>query len=367
MTRSRTSRLLQTGNLKLAVIGSSVMDILVQGVKSNERIEVGTIADVEHVERQPGGCGLNLAVTASRLGVETTLFTWLGVDDNGRALLAYLRRYGVRVVNLGDMACTAEIVVLIDIKSKDRSFLAPPCLPGRIGPSGRAGKRLRRMLPDFDVVMVTGVTSRHPMAGPEGAAIIRQARRERAHRTKETLFVGLDIIAEPKDCEARWESSVAGLLGEVDWFLPNEAELLQVVSPYLSLSRCAVHLFSHYKNLSLIGGKRAADGSWLMMRKSSSTVEMAIEPFGIPHSRLIDQTGAGDVWCAAFVAKLLERRKAGLGVYDNERRWVGPSDADARVAAVTANAVAALCVTRLGATKGMSKEDLETALSNAAS
>ena len=70
----------------------------------------------EPLGRQPGGAGGNVACAASRLGLRTGMVSWVGDDADGQLVLDDLRRFGVDtthvVVEPG--ASTNFTVVLID-------------------------------------------------------------------------------------------------------------------------------------------------------------------------------------------------------------------------------------------------------------
>lgn len=77
---------------KVVVLGSVNVDLLVSAARLPRAGE--TVAG-DKVEFQLGGKGANQAVAAARAGAPTILIGAVGDDDDGAAMLAELRRYGV--------------------------------------------------------------------------------------------------------------------------------------------------------------------------------------------------------------------------------------------------------------------------------
>jgi ribokinase len=77
---------------KIVVVGAAVMD---QIFAVDHVPDPGTAVQATSYQTRPGGKGLNLAVAAARLGMETHLIAPLGDDDAGARLLAYLEDEGV--------------------------------------------------------------------------------------------------------------------------------------------------------------------------------------------------------------------------------------------------------------------------------
>lgn len=77
--------------------------------------------------KQPGGVGGNVACAASRLGLRTGLVSWVGDDMEGRLVLADLRRFGVDVTHVVVEANTSTnfTTVLVDPSGEKAIIVVP--------------------------------------------------------------------------------------------------------------------------------------------------------------------------------------------------------------------------------------------------
>lgn len=77
---------------KIAVIGSSSMDLVVTSAK---RPSAGETVLGESFQTVPGGKGANQAVAAARLGADVYMIGCVGTDPYGEAVLTNFRENGV--------------------------------------------------------------------------------------------------------------------------------------------------------------------------------------------------------------------------------------------------------------------------------
>jgi ribokinase len=77
---------------RVVVVGAAAMD----NIFAVDHVpEPGTATQATSYVRQPGGKGLNEAVAARRLGMETHLVSVIGDDEDGQTVLSFLEREGV--------------------------------------------------------------------------------------------------------------------------------------------------------------------------------------------------------------------------------------------------------------------------------
>jgi ribokinase/sulfofructose kinase len=81
----------------------------------------------QFIGKQPGGVGGNVACAASRLGLRTGLVSWVGDDAEGKLVLDDLRRFGVDVthVTVGPNTSTNFTTVLVDPSGEKAIIVVP--------------------------------------------------------------------------------------------------------------------------------------------------------------------------------------------------------------------------------------------------
>ncbi len=79
------------------------------------------------LDRQPGGMGGNVACAASRLGLRTGMVSWVGDDADGRLVLDELRRFGVDTTHVvvEPDTTTNFTVVLLDPSGEKAIVIVP--------------------------------------------------------------------------------------------------------------------------------------------------------------------------------------------------------------------------------------------------
>jgi sugar/nucleoside kinase (ribokinase family) len=81
----------------------------------------------QFIGKQPGGVGGNVACAASRLGLRTGLVSWVGDDAEGKLVLADLCRFGVDMthVAVGPNTSTNFTTVLLDPSGEKAIIVVP--------------------------------------------------------------------------------------------------------------------------------------------------------------------------------------------------------------------------------------------------
>lgn len=260
---------------------------------------VGPLAEATHFERQVVGAEANLAVGLSRLGHATGYIGRVGSDAFGTAILRRLRGEGVDVTWLRtDGAATTGLLI------RERQPLGSSEVLYR-----RAGSAGSRVSPD-DVAAaadlfttarwlhLTGITP----ALSEGAAAAVTTAVQMARSAG--LTVSLDINLRRK----LWSDEVAApvlrrLAATVDVLLGghDEAAVVTGSPPGTDAADLAAAMLELGPRIAVI--KLGAQGA------------MALEPGSRPVARpaiavstVIDPVGAGDAFCAGFIAARLEGR-----------------------------------------------------------
>lgn len=262
-------------------LGILVADVIARPV---DRLpERGTLALVDEVRVQGGGCALNTASALTRLGLGAAVAGKVGVDPLGDVLLGVLEERGVdrRAVVRDPAAPTSATVALVGTDG-ERTFLH---LPG-----ANASLRASDLDPDLifsgRALHVGGALLLEALDGEPAAAVLAEARRR-------GLFTSLDTAY---DASGRW-NRVLPSLEHLDLFTPSIAEA-RAVTGEREPDRAA-------RRLRELGVREVAvtlgpDGCYV----AGETFEGHVPP---PAVEVVDGTGSGDAFAAGFLhAKLAE-------------------------------------------------------------
>jgi sugar/nucleoside kinase (ribokinase family) len=271
----------------VVVVGDALLDVLAFPA---EPMRPG--ADVPaSVQVAPGGQGANLAVRLARRGVAVELVCALGDDAAGRLLRESLAADGVRVRPFHADA-TGAVVVLVDAAGERTMLSRRVPLAGRVAgaPPVRA-----------DWLVASGYLLLEREA-PAAAGALRSWAPRR-------MLVGCAVPDASLDA---WQR--AALAIEADAVLLNRDEADRV--PSLPGDRLVI---------------TEASGATAVIGAARATAVTA------PDAAVIDTTGAGDAFAAAFLADLLDA-------------W--PPDGDALHRALEAGAASGAATTRVAGAQG---------------
>lgn len=252
---------------ELLFVGGVFCDLVFQDAPTPQ---AGTEVYATGFTISPGGVA-NRAVAAARAGAPTALVAQLGDDPIGRHVEQVLRAEpnldlrGLRVVAGWQSAVTVALT-----GAQDRSFITyeQPQLPPEAPPG---------------LDRVRAVHIGVSVAAPPWITALRAAG---------ALVVG-GVGWDPHEA---WSETLYSQLAEVDAFIPNEVEAISYTRAADAVG-AAKALAEH---VPLVVVTRGARGAVAIDAASSTLVEVPAVPV-----RVIDPTGAGDVFSAAFMAGLL--------------------------------------------------------------
>lgn len=265
--------------MKIAVIGSYGAGLTMRVPRAPV---AGETVSGGHFDSGAGGKGSNQAVGAARLGAEVTLLTAVGDDEFGRSARELWRREGVgaeHVVTAG--APTMVGFIMVEPSGENRIAIASGALDEL---DTAAVDSFRADIASADILVVS-------MEIPEGAVVAAlRAGRESGTRT---LLNPAPARPLPDTC---WPL--------IDVLTPNQTE-----APVL-LGLDAGHGLSDEDLARALsertGGTvvltRGAEGALI----AGSTGVTAVPPH--PARTVVDTTGAGDSFTAAFAVALAEDR-----------------------------------------------------------
>lgn len=294
-------------------VGSITADIITSPVDSLP--EKGTLRAVENITISVGGCASNAAIDLAKLGIPVAIASKLGDDPMGRYVKDELEKHGVNIRGLvtGSVPTTVSNVCLTS--DGERSFLYSP---GSAADFSIADVD-RNLLEMTDIVFVAGAMLLKRFDGRECADLLRAARAAGKTTVMDTAW----------DYEGIWLDKISEALPYLDIFMPSiaEAKKLAGVDDDDGYREIAARLKAiGPKNIVVKLGNKGA-----YMLKENGDEMLAPTYTSI---KPVDTTGAGDAFCAGFIAGL------SLGKAYDECLRLG-------------NAVGTSCVRKIGASAGI--------------
>lgn len=231
-----------------------------------------------HVDLLPGGSAANVAVWARRLGADVTLVGLIGDDRYGDLMRAHLDREGVadfvRVVSGGE---TMRIGVVVR-PDAEHAFVTDHSHPLRLSDDDLPASLLDRA----DAVFLNGYAVYMAGSASFASALLAEARRR-----------GVLVTFDPSSFSLIQNYGASRLLdeiGPIDILLANRHEAGALVP-----GRPETDLLS-YASLAVV--KRGAQGATAL--RGDAALSVAAEPIAV-----VDTTGAGDAFDAAFIVEFL--------------------------------------------------------------
>ncbi|WJX99643.1 carbohydrate kinase family protein [Curtobacterium sp. SP.BCp] len=247
----------------LLFAGDVYCDLVFAGVTAPEQ---GAEVFADAFTVTPGGVA-NRAVAAARAGAPTKLLSRLGDDVLGRHVHQVLTEEPLLDTTLLELVPGLQSAVSVALTGpEDRSFITyeehpgPLHVPDDLGPVAATHVGIARPLPDWVAALRRG-----------GTTVVGG--------------VGWDHTGE-------WSGDVLDRLAEVDVFVPNDVEAMRYTRTDTALD--AAKVLAERVPLAVV--TRGADG--VVAVDSANTVVTAST---IPVD-VVDPTGAGDVFVAAFMA-----------------------------------------------------------------
>ena len=288
---------------KIVVIGSLNMDLI--AIAPRLPVAGETLIGSQYLS-EPGGKGANQAYAAAKLGGDVAMLGRIGTDDHGIRMRTNLEAVGCNVTALRAIDGTSGVAMIFVAASGENSIVVIP------------GANERYLPPDLEADAHALTGTRYVLLQLETPiqTVIAAAREARRHQARVILDPAPAPLTLPPE-----------LLRSVDILTPNEAEATQLVNgtpTELTPDQArgvSKHLHSMGAKTVII--KLGAKGCLLNEGETMTLIPA-------PQVSVVDTTGAGDVFNAAFAVASSE----------------GASLIEACRFAVRA---AALSVTRLGA------------------
>ncbi|MBO4407557.1 MAG: carbohydrate kinase family protein [Clostridia bacterium] len=297
---------------KILCVGIVTVDVITRPVSALP--PAGGMTHVESVSMHVGGCAANAAADLSRMGFSPALVIKTGDDGFASFVRNYLSSVGVDLSGVvTDPALETGATAVLVSPSGERSFLHNPGANDRLLSSDVPDS----LLDECDFLFVAGTFLMEDFDGEECRKLLIRAR-------EKGLFTCLDTAW---DFRGYWMKKLGLCLPYLDLFMPSYDEAVRLADGETSLPALADFFFSHgAKNVVI---KCGSDGAYI--------AEAGKEPFlspSFPVEKPADTTGAGDSFCAGFLAAL------SMGRNFEEASRLG-------------NVIGHFCVTGVGASSGI--------------
>lgn len=257
---------------KVLVVGSLNMDLVVKTArhpKIGETILGGRFATF------PGGKGANQAVAAARLGATVKMIGRVGKDAFGDELLNNAKKDGIDTsqVKFDDQEATGIALITVDEEGRNTIVVASGAN------FGLTSQDVHEASDSFNAADILVTQLENPMESIE--ASINLAAKN-----------GMRVVLNP----APAQQLDGNLLSKIDFLIPNEHEVLQVVGA-TDLESAIDQLFElGVKNLIITMGEKG-------VMAITSTNRLHVPAY---HVKAIDTVAAGDAFVGAFSAGLAE-------------------------------------------------------------
>ncbi|MCR5761284.1 MAG: carbohydrate kinase [Sphaerochaetaceae bacterium] len=267
--------------LKITTIGEVLVDLTQTSIDSN---------NIAHFAANPGGAPANVAVAASKLGVETAFVGCVGKDSFGNLLRDALIRYNVNVDGLQVTAkagTTLAVVTVAPSGERSFSFFRNPGADTQI-----KEEEAMNSIRGTDILHFGSVSLTDPFCREVVMNVVSRAREE-----------GVIITYDPNFRASLWNSH------------QEAVRRMRDVLPY-----CDIIKISDEETELLTGEKDSDKAAKVLLDKGLKLVLVTLGPDGAYYCtkdvsgtvkgyrvKVADTNGAGDTFFGAFLSKLAKR------------------------------------------------------------
>ncbi len=270
---------------KPLIIGIATVDAIAQTICRFP--SPGGLQQFDNLTLTTGGCAVNTAMALARLGVGADVIARVGCDPHGQFVLAELARQGVAT---GGVACDGELGTSFSFVAVhpggERSFLHTAGANAHI----EAGDIPDSALEDRPAVLLTGVMVMDRLDGEPAAEVLRRAHAAGAITIMDTVFVEEVSLDE-------WRRRVLPALPAVSYFVPSLAEARAITGCREPHEAARALRDAGASRVAIKLGEKGV----LCVDERGCEELLASRPVEV----VVDATGAGDCWCAGFIAGLL--------------------------------------------------------------
>jgi sugar/nucleoside kinase (ribokinase family) len=295
----------------IVCVGILVADVLGKPVDSLP--EKGKLGLVERMSLQIGGCAANVVIDLAKLGIKSTIVGKIGEDNFGKFLLDTLRSEKVDVegIKLDRNVSTSASMVMIG-GDGERSILHS------------FGANAKFTFEDIDlniirkskILLIAGTFLMPDFDGVGTEKLLKFAHENGIICCMDTAW----------DSKGEWLRKIESSLRYLDWFMPSYDEACELSGKKDPEEIADFFISKGVRNVIIKLGEK---GCYVMQKDGKAYFVDAFTSV-----KAIDTSGAGDSFCAGFLAGLYN----GWETYESLR---------------FANAVGAHCIMKIGTTTGI--------------
>jgi sugar/nucleoside kinase (ribokinase family) len=269
--------------MKVIVFGNATLDVICFPI--NEVPRRDSIA-FDDVSVSPGGCGSNVAIGLSSLGIPTGIITQTGDDDAAEMLFRYWERVGIdtRHVSRNPGLSTGTSIGLIDTEFQPRFIHTPG-----------ANRMITAEAINPQILAELGVEFFHIA----GFFVLPKLFEDLAVKLSELRRLGvttsLDVVFNVRMDDPDLRQVLWTALPHLDIFMANEFETARLLGEP-SYEKAAMILKN--KGADKVIVKRGEEGCFGISDTFTGSVPTR-------KVNVVDTTGAGDAFAAGFVAALI--------------------------------------------------------------
>ena len=269
----------------VACVGILVADVLAKPMDSVP--EEGLLAQVDSIEMFSGGNAMTASINLKKMGISSAVVGKIGADPFGEFLKGRLIKDGVNVQGLSiDENVQTSTSVVLSNSDGERTFLH--C----VGANGVFS------IDDIDfsiieqakLVFLTGTFLLDTFDGPQTTEFLKRCK-------KMGKITALDVCWDSKN---NWNKFLKDAYPYIDIFLPSISEAEKLSGIRGNLEEIA--------NFFLAGGVNTVIiklGKYGALLKESIEAASIIMPT-YKNVKVVDTTGAGDSFCAGFLAAYIK-------------------------------------------------------------
>ncbi|MFA5818736.1 MAG: carbohydrate kinase family protein [Bacteroidales bacterium] len=295
----------------IVCVGILVADVLGKPVDSIP--EKGKLGLVDKMSLQIGGCAANVVIDLAKLGLKTTVIGKIGDDNFGKFLLDTLNSEKVDVSGLKvdkNVSTSASMVMISG--DGERSILHS------FGANAKFG--FDDINPDVvkksKILLIAGTFLMPDFDGEGTEKLLTFAKENGVLCCMDTAW----------DSKGQWIKKIESSLKYLDWFMPSYDEACEMSG---KTKPEEIAQFFNSKGVKNVIVKLGNEGCFVKPGNEKGYLVPAFNKV-----KAIDTSGAGDSFCAGFIA----------GLY---KGW------DIPACAKFANAVGAHCIMQIGTTTGI--------------
>ncbi len=268
--------------MKALVFGNVTLDIICYPVNDVPRHE--SIA-FDEVTTSPGGCGSNTAIGLAALGIPTGIVARTGEDDSADLLFRYWERVDVnpKFVRRAAEKPTGTSIGLVDddfqprfihTSGANRGLTAAEIDPAEIAAQG---------VQYFHIAGFFVLPNLFEDVGPKLAELQTRG-----------IITSLDVVFNVRMDDPQLRAALWAALPHLDYFIANDHEAFRLTGERDHHKAAAILRERGAKNVIV---KLGAAGCYLLSDEFTGIIPAL-------QVKVVDTTGAGDAFCAGFIAAL---------------------------------------------------------------